>query len=140
MVDGLTAVSNRRRFDEALHEEWRRARRARSESRTASIPAVAASESHESMALLLLDIDHFKQYNDHYGHLAGDACLKQVAAIIARAIRRSGDMVARYGGEEFAIILPATPLAGAFGVAERIRGMIWDANLPTRSRRSGASP
>lgn len=130
MVDGLTAVSNRRRFDEALHEEWRRARRARSESRTASIPAVAASESHESMALLLLDIDHFKQYNDHYGHLAGDACLKQVAAIIARAIRRSGDMVARYGGEEFAIILPATPLAGAFGVAERIRGMIWDANLP----------
>jgi diguanylate cyclase (GGDEF)-like protein len=82
------------------------------------------------MALLLLDIDHFKQYNDHYGHLAGDACLKQVAATIAGAIRRSGDLVARYGGEEFAIILPATPLAGAFGVAERIRGMIWDLGLP----------
>ncbi len=130
MVDGLTAVSNRRRFDEALHEEWRRARRAQSGPRAVPIPAADASAVYESMALLLLDIDHFKQYNDHYGHLAGDACLKQVAATIAGAIRRSGDLVARYGGEEFAIILPATPLAGAFGVAERIRGMIWDLGLP----------
>ncbi|HMM44679.1 MAG TPA: GGDEF domain-containing protein [Candidatus Macondimonas sp.] len=130
MVDGLTAVSNRRRFDEALHEEWRRARRAQSGLRTAPLAATDAAASYESMALLLLDIDHFKQYNDRYGHLAGDACLKQVAATVAGAIRRSGDMVARYGGEEFAIILPATPLAGAFGVAERIRGMIWDLGLP----------
>ena len=130
MVDGLTAVSNRRRFDEALHEEWRRARRAQSGPRAVPIPPADASAIYESMALLLLDIDHFKQYNDHYGHLAGDACLKLVAATIARAIRRSGDMVARYGGEEFAIILPATPSAGAFGVAERIRGMIWDLDLP----------
>lgn len=125
MVDGLTEVANRRRFDEALHEEWRRARRARmaGQGSTPSVP-------YDAMALLLLDIDYFKQYNDHYGHLAGDACLKQVAATIACAIRRSGDLVARYGGEEFAIILPATPLAGAFGVAERIRGMIWDAAIP----------
>ncbi|HXF08023.1 MAG TPA: GGDEF domain-containing protein [Candidatus Acidoferrales bacterium] len=130
MVDGLTAVSNRRRFDEALHEEWRRARRAQSGLRMAPLAVADAAASYESMALLLLDIDHFKQYNDRYGHLAGDACLKQVAATIAGAIRRSGDMVARYGGEEFAIILPATPLAGAFGVAERIRSMIWDLGLP----------
>ncbi|MDY6956824.1 MAG: diguanylate cyclase [Pseudomonadota bacterium] len=125
MVDGLTEVANRRRFDEALHEEWRRARRAQLAGQSATPPV-----PYDAMALLLLDIDYFKQYNDHYGHLAGDACLKQVAATIACAIRRSGDLVARYGGEEFAIILPATPLAGGFGVAERIRRMIWDAAIP----------
>jgi len=125
MVDGLTEVANRRRFDEALHEEWRRARRAQLAGQSAMPPV-----PYDAMALLLLDIDYFKQYNDHYGHLAGDACLKQVAATIACAIRRSGDLVARYGGEEFAIILPATPLAGGFGVAERIRRMIWDAAIP----------
>jgi diguanylate cyclase (GGDEF)-like protein len=125
MVDGLTEVANRRRFDEALHEEWRRARRAQLADQSAPAPV-----PYDAMALLLLDIDYFKQYNDHYGHLAGDACLKQVAATIACAIRRSGDLVARYGGEEFAIILPATPLAGGFSVAERIRRMIWDAAIP----------
>lgn len=125
MVDGLTEVANRRRFDEALHEEWRRARRAQLAGQSAMPPV-----PYDAMALLLLDIDYFKQYNDHYGHLAGDACLKQVAATIACAIRRSGDLVARYGGEEFAIILPATPLVGGFGVAERIRRMIWDAAIP----------
>ncbi len=120
MVDGLTHVANRRRFDESLHEEWRRIQRSANDRETDRHPT-----PHEHMALLLIDIDYFKQYNDHYGHLAGDACLQEVARLISGGVRRSGDLVARYGGEEFAILLPATPLAGAFGVAERIRRAVW---------------
>jgi diguanylate cyclase (GGDEF)-like protein len=125
MIDGLTQVANRRRFDESLHEEWRRAQRASGDRITDR-----HGTAHEHMALLLIDIDYFKQYNDHYGHLAGDACLQEVAQLISDGIRRSGDLVARYGGEEFAVLLPATPLAGAFGVAERIRQAIWRRALP----------
>ena len=125
MIDGLTQVANRRRFDESLHEEWRRAQRASGDRITDR-----HGTAHEHMALLLIDIDYFKQYNDHYGHLAGDACLQEVAQLISGGIRRSGDLVARYGGEEFAVLLPATPLAGAFGVAERIRQAIWRRALP----------
>lgn len=125
MIDGLTQVANRRRFDESLHEEWRRAQRASGDRVTDR-----HGTAHEHMALLLIDIDYFKQYNDHYGHLAGDACLQEVAQLISDGIRRSGDLVARYGGEEFAVLLPATPLAGAFGVAERIRQAIWRRALP----------
>lgn len=125
MIDGLTQVANRRRFDESLHEEWRRAQRAAGDRITDR-----HGTAHEHMALLLIDIDYFKQYNDHYGHLAGDACLQEVAQLISDGIRRSGDLVARYGGEEFAVLLPATPLAGAFGVAERIRQAIWRRALP----------
>lgn len=125
MIDGLTHVANRRRFDESLREEWRRAQRATGDRITDR-----NSTAHEHMALLLIDIDYFKQYNDHYGHLAGDACLQEVAQLISGGIRRSGDLVARYGGEEFAVLLPATPLAGAFGVAERIRQAIWQRALP----------
>lgn len=120
MVDGLTRVANRRRFDESLHEEWRRIQRSANDRETDRHPT-----PHEHMALLLIDIDYFKQYNDHYGHLAGDACLQEVARLISGGVRRSGDLVARYGGEEFAILLPATPLTGAFGVAERIRRLVW---------------
>ena len=125
MIDGLTHVANRRRFDESLREEWRRAQRAAGDRITDR-----HGTAHEHMALLLIDIDYFKQYNDHYGHLAGDACLQEVAQLISGGIRRSGDLVARYGGEEFAVLLPATPLAGAFGVAERIRQAIWQRALP----------
>jgi diguanylate cyclase (GGDEF)-like protein len=90
-VDGLTGVFNRRYFDERLEAEWGRALRNRSQ-----------------LNLLMIDVDHFKTYNDRLGHLAGDACLRQVAEVLRRCIKRSGDIIARYGGEEFACILPET--------------------------------
>jgi diguanylate cyclase (GGDEF)-like protein len=102
-LDGLTNVFNRRYFDEYLQTEWQRAIRAQS-----------------WLALILCDVDHFKMYNDTYGHQAGDECLRKVANIIDRCLNRSGDIVARYGGEEFAIVLPNTCLKGALNIAERI--------------------
>jgi len=90
-LDGLTGVANRRCFDERLDVEWRRAARSAS-----------------PLALLMLDVDHFKRFNDCYGHQMGDECLRQVAAAIKGSLVRPGDVVARYGGEEFACILPAT--------------------------------
>lgn len=103
-TDGLTGVANRRQFDGVLEVEWAR-----------------ASRNRLWLALILLDIDYFKLYNDTYGHQAGDACLKTVASILVGSIHRPEDMVARYGGEEFAIVLPGTELAGAATVADRIR-------------------
>jgi diguanylate cyclase (GGDEF)-like protein len=88
-VDSLTGVANRRRFDVALDEEWRRCQR-----------------GHGWLSLAIVDVDHFKQFNDRYGHLAGDARLRRIAASFAAFTRRVGDLVARYGGEEFALILP----------------------------------
>jgi diguanylate cyclase (GGDEF)-like protein len=88
-VDGLTGVANRRRFDEALRDEWQHCRRAGT-----------------ALTLLMIDIDHFKRYNDRYGHLVGDACLKRIAAVLQAGLRRACDVVARYGGEEFACLLP----------------------------------
>jgi diguanylate cyclase (GGDEF)-like protein len=107
LVDGLTAIGNRRRFDEVLQAEWRRARRTRT-----------------SLGLILLDVDFFKSYNDHHGHAMGDDCLREVAATIAMLVRRPGDLCARYGGEEFAMILPQTDVFGAVTLAERIREAI----------------
>ncbi|MCU0568463.1 MAG: diguanylate cyclase [Oculatellaceae cyanobacterium Prado106] len=103
-VDGLTQVANRRCFDETFVQEWQR-----------------LSRENCPLALILLDIDYFKRYNDTYGHLAGDRCLKQVAQAISYAVRRPSDLVSRYGGEEFAILLPNTTLTGAGLVAEEIR-------------------
>ena len=100
-VDGLTGIPNRRIFDDTLSREWRRAERR-------SAP----------LSLVLLDIDHFKDYNDHYGHQAGDECLKSVASSIAGVLKRPTDLAARYGGEEFAIILPETDSEGAASVAQ----------------------
>lgn len=103
-ADPLTGVGNRRRFDQILETEWRRAIR-----------------SGQPLALVLLDIDHFKEFNDEYGHPEGDECLKTVATTISDRLPRSGDSVARYGGDEFAVILPGTDLEGALVVAEQLR-------------------
>ncbi|QPF90190.1 diguanylate cyclase [Bradyrhizobium commune] len=110
--DSLTTLANRRRFDERLNEEWARAYRDRS-----------------SLGLLMIDVDHFKAYNDEYGHPAGDACLRVVAKIIAAEMQRVGDLAARYGGEEFAMLLPNTDAAGCARIGERIRSAIHDAGL-----------
>jgi len=104
LTDGLTRVANRRRFDEKLQDEWNRAQR----------------HGHP-LSLLMLDIDHFKRVNDELGHLVGDDCLTEVAALCSAEVQRSGDLLARYGGEEFSILLPATPGDGALRVAERVR-------------------
>jgi diguanylate cyclase (GGDEF)-like protein/hemerythrin-like metal-binding protein len=103
-MDGLTAIASRRRFDEAFAMEWRRAQRTQ-------VP----------LSLIMGDIDYFKAYNDHYGHPAGDACLKAVAATFQRQINRPGDLAARYGGEEMVCLLPNTSLEGACEVARRIQ-------------------
>ena len=102
-TDGLTSVGNRRHFDAMFEHEWHRALR-----------------SHEPLSLLLLDVDHFKLYNDHYGHPQGDRCLKEVAQAILVQVRRRTDVVCRIGGEEFAVLLPDTAIAEAAGVANGI--------------------
>ncbi len=106
-VDGLTSVANRRRFDEALAAEWRRCRRE-------GLP----------LALLMIDIDHFKRFNDRYGHQAGDEALKAVAAALKAELGRPYDLVARYGGEEFVCLLPDSDLAGAVVVGEALRAAV----------------
>lgn len=112
--DGLTGLGNRRAFDERLAAEISRTRR-----------------EHVALSLLLIDVDHFKPYNDHYGHLAGDDCLREVGGVIRHiATHRGGDFAARYGGEEFAVLLPNTPASGARLVAERLRAAIADLQLP----------
>lgn len=103
-LDSLTKVANRRRLDEYLQREWRRGVRERT-----------------PLSLILCDIDYFKNYNDNYGHQAGDDCLQQVAEAISKAVKRPGDLVARYGGEEFTVILPHTLLDGANQVAHFIQ-------------------
>ena len=113
LVDALTGVANRRAFDERLAAEWRRCGRT-------GLP----------VALLLVDIDHFKLYNDHYGHPGGDATLVQVAGAMRRAAGRSQDLVARYGGEEFAILLPQLDALGASGVARRLMGELEHMAIP----------
>ena len=109
LVDGLTGIANRRRFDEDMAREWRRMVR-----------------QNAPMSLILADIDFFKCYNDRYGHQKGDQCLVKVAKTISSEAKRPADLVARYGGEEFAIILPDTDSDGALNVAERIRKTIQD--------------
>jgi diguanylate cyclase (GGDEF)-like protein len=103
-LDPLTQVANRRSFDDALDREWQRALRSRT-----------------PLSLILFDADYFKAYNDRYGHLAGDECLKKIADTFTSTVRRPADLVARFGGEEFGIILPDTDAAGAFRLAESLR-------------------
>lgn len=111
--DALTGLSNRRVFDEALRAEWDRARRNRA-----------------SLALLMIDVDHFKRYNDHYGHPAGDQCLAHIASAIGSVVRRPGDLAARYGGEEFVVLLPGTQEAGAGEMASRLIDRVDALRLP----------
>ncbi len=107
-TDGLTGIANRRSFDSGLAQEWKRAQRAGN-----------------SLALLLIDVDRFKHFNDRYGHLAGDDCLRALGQILAKEGRRTGDLVARYGGEEFVVLLPGTSLPDAFERARHTQQAVW---------------
>lgn len=104
IIDELTQVANRRRLMDYLHKEWRRAIR-----------------EQIALSIILADIDFFKQFNDTYGHLVGDECLKRVAQALNQAVKRPADLVARYGGEEFMVVLPHTPLEGSLKVARDIQ-------------------
>jgi diguanylate cyclase (GGDEF)-like protein len=119
-TDGLTGIANRRRFDEVLATE--QARHARLGTQ---------------LSLILLDLDHFKAFNDTYGHVAGDDCLRQVAAVLAECAGRTSDLAARYGGEEFACILPDTDAPGAALIAERIRLGVLPRAIPHRASSAG---
>ena len=111
--DGLTGIANRRAFDFLIERHFHEAARRR-----------------EPLSVVLCDVDHFKAYNDHYGHVAGDECLRQVAAALTRSCKRAIDVAARYGGEEFALLLPDTPAAGALIVADAARAEVASLALP----------
>lgn len=115
-VDGLTGIGNRRYFEEMYEQEWRRAQREMS-----------------SLAVLMVDIDFFKRYNDNYGHQQGDECLKKVAAGIRDVLRRPADFLARYGGEEFVVVLPQTNMRGAKHMARTIKETIERMALPHKT-------
>ncbi len=119
--DGLTGLGNRRHFDDMLGTEYRRAMRMGS-----------------PLALIMVDVDRFKAFNDRYGHPAGDACLRAVSAALAGALRRPADLAARYGGEEFAVLLPGTDEAGAMATAARIQEAVRAAGLPHEGSEFGA--
>lgn len=112
-MDELTGLANRRRFDEALATEWARAAR-----------------SLTPLSLLMVDIDHFKQYNDNYGHVAGDECLRRVARVLDHCVRRAGEMAARYGGEEFVMLLPGADMAHACETAQKCLDLMQKEAVP----------
>ncbi|MBF0310478.1 MAG: diguanylate cyclase [Magnetococcales bacterium] len=112
-LDGLTEIPNRRSYDQTLEAEWNRAMR---EGRP--------------LTLIMMDVDHFKLYNDHYGHAGGDLCLQRVARALAGCLHRPGDFVARYGGEEFVAVLPGSDAEGALQVGEQFRRAITALELP----------
>ena len=113
LTDGLTGLANRRHFDRTLNREWDRCRR-----------------DGTPFACIMLDIDYFKPYNDRYGHMAGDDCLRTVASMIATTASRGGDFAARFGGEELVVLLPGTDVQGASLLAERIRAMTEERAIP----------
>ncbi len=112
-TDPLTGLANRRMFDQCLHAEWQRSAR-----------------NQLSLSLLMVDIDHFKRYNDHYGHLAGDACLRKIASILFDCSQRTGEVVARYGGEEFSLLLPCTSSQEAQSIAQHCMDELERAQIP----------
>lgn len=119
-TDALTDIANRRCFDRTLLQEWNR------EQRTGS-----------ALSVILLDVDHFKHYNDHYGHQAGDDCLKALAQALLRCERRAGRLVARYGGEEFVVLLPGADDREAMETARRIQQEVWAMKLPHAQSETG---
>ena len=125
-TDGLTGLSNRRDFNAAIEREWRRAIRA-----------------HHSLALLMIDADQFKAYNDRYGHLAGDRLLQAIGAAMAGSSRRGTDVAARYGGDEFAILLPGSTAVGAAKIADQVRArfaeVCGERNIPASSVSMGVA-
>ena len=118
-LDGLTGLPNRRDFDETLRREWRRGQRL-----------------HSPLSVIMMDIDHFKEFNDHYGHLAGDDCLRRVAQALADK-GRATDFVGRYGGEEFVALLPHTDRTGAEQVADKFRRAVAELRIPHRASSAG---
>ena len=120
-TDALTEIGNRRLFDQTLKAEWQRAARRQG-----------------AIALLMIDVDHFKEYNDHYGHPAGDEVLRQMARLIGESVRRGGELVARYGGEEFVLLLPGADLEAARVVAERCQQGVNDAKIEHRASATSA--
>lgn len=120
-TDELCAIANRRGMEQCLQQEWRRCAR-----------------NGKPLAVIMTDIDHFKAYNDHYGHPAGDGCLRQVAKLIAGALTRPADLATRFGGEEFVCILPETDLDGAISKAETIRTQIERAAIPHSTSPTGS--
>ena len=118
--DGLTCLANRRRFDETLDAEWRRARR-----------------YGQPISLMMIDVDFFKKFNDRFGHIGGDDCLRKVAKVLRESAQRPGDLAARYGGEEFAIILPATSASNALSVAAQVRERLAVLAIPHPDMASG---
>jgi diguanylate cyclase (GGDEF)-like protein len=115
-LDGLTGIANRRKMDDYLNHEWKFALRNR-----------------QPLSLIILDIDFFKNYNDTYGHPAGDACLKKIVKALSGSLKRSTDFAARYGGEEFVVILGNTAQTGAAEIAEEIRKVVEDLHIPHAS-------
>lgn len=111
--DGLTGVANRRMFDQIFEREWANARR-----------------TQQPLSVIMLDIDYFKEYNDHYGHIAGDDCLKHVGQVLKAAAVRPRDFIGRFGGEEFILVLPETSANAAKKVADRCRNLIFDEQIP----------
>lgn len=120
-LDGLTGVSNRRHFDEFLKQEWKRAIRYQA-----------------PVALIMIDIDFFKMFNDSHGHQAGDSCLRQVADVLRKTVPRATDLVARYGGEEFAVVLTNTPANDAAVMAEKLRRNVELLKIPHKTSKAGA--
>ncbi|MES0371290.1 MAG: diguanylate cyclase [Mariprofundaceae bacterium] len=119
--DALTCVANRRLFDQVLDREWSHALREK-----------------KPISLIMIDIDYFKQYNDHYGHQQGDSCLKKVAQMLSIESKRAVDMVARYGGEEFVLLLPETDEEQAFRLAEKCRSNVFELQLPHEKSTAGS--
>jgi len=111
-LDGLTGVLNRRAFDKRFNQEWK-----------------LFNRENRPLCVVLIDIDHFKNYNDHYGHLAGDDCLRTVAEALSETVRRPVDLIARYGGEEFVALLPNTDVLGGYNVALALLGAVADKNI-----------
>jgi diguanylate cyclase (GGDEF)-like protein len=112
-LDGLTEISNRRRFDEVFPREWARSARNRT-----------------PFSLLMIDVDYFKQYNDHYGHAMGDLTLQKIAKTLAGVLRRPADLIARYGGEEFVMLLPETDAVGGKFIADHSLELIIELDIP----------